>query len=80
MNGLTGHLAILNQIEALHKMAETTIITGLNLLDIPETRGWVHIKFDCPDKHFPYYSFGVEFRVTKKFYCKHLKGILKIKD
>lgn len=78
MSGLKEHIALLNLIESYHKVAESTVIKGLNVLDVSETRGKIHIRFDCPDKHFPDYSFSVEFRVTRNFFEMHLRRMLKI--
>ena len=78
MNGLKEHLQLLNQIERYFNIAVSTTITGLQLLDTAETRGKVHIKFDCPDKHFPEYGFSVEFRVSRDFFENNLKKLLKV--
>lgn len=78
MNGLTEHLDLLNQIERYFNIAVSTSITGLQLLDASETKGRVHIKFDCPDRHFPEYGLSVEFRVSRDFFEKNLKKMLEI--
>lgn len=78
MNGLKDQLMFLSTIESYYKIAERTSIKGLKMLDIPETRGWILITFTCPDRHFPEYSFEVEFKVTKPFFDKHLSRILDI--
>ena len=78
MNGLTEHLGLLKQIERYFNIAVSTSITGLQLLDASETKGRVHIKFDCPDRHFPEYGFSVEFRVSRDFFEKNLKKMLEI--
>lgn len=78
MSGIYDNLVLLNQIERYFNIAISTTITGLNMLDASETRGRVHIKFDCPDQQFPEYGFTVEFRVHKDFFDKHLRSLLKV--
>lgn len=80
MSGLLEHLALLNTIEKYFRLADTATIKGLNVLDISETRGKVFLKFNCPDKHFPDYSFAVEFQVTREFFESSLKKLLKIEE
>lgn len=78
MNGLTENLALLNQIERYFNIAVSTTVTGLQLLDASEAKGRVHIRFDCPDRHFPEYGFSVEFRVSRDFFETHLKRLLQV--
>jgi len=78
MSGLKDHIALLNLIESYHAAAESTVIKGLDLLDVSETRGKIHVRFNLPDQHFPDYSFSVEFRVTRDFFEKHLRRMLKV--
>jgi hypothetical protein len=78
MSGLAENLELLNQIERYFNIAVSTTVTGLQLLDASETKGRVHIKLDCPDRHFPEYGFSVEFRVSRDFFEKNLKRLLEI--
>jgi hypothetical protein len=78
MSGLTENLELLNQIERYFNIAVSTTVTGLQLLDTSECRGRVHLKFECPDRHFPEYGFSVEFRVSRDFFEKNLKRLLEI--
>lgn len=78
MSGLLDHIALLNLIESYHSAAESTVVKGLDVLDVSETKGKIHVRFDLPDRHFPDYSFSVEFRVTRCFFDKHLRRMLKI--
>ena len=68
MSGFAENLVLLNQIERYFNIAVSTTVTGLNMLDASVTKGRVHIKFDCPDRHFPEYGFSVEFRVSREFF------------
>lgn len=81
MSGLYDNLALLNQIERYFNIAVSTTITGLNLIDASVRKGRtdpIHLKFDCPDKHFPEYGLTVEFRVSRQFFEKNLKHLFKV--
>jgi hypothetical protein len=78
MNEFKEQIALLNTIERYFRISEATTVKGLMMLDVPETKGWIIIKFRCPDRQFPEYSFDVEFRVTKPFFEKHLRKLLEI--
>lgn len=80
MNGLKDHLELLNTIESYFRICQTASIKGLNVLDASETKGMVHLKFSCPDDHFPEYGFNVEFQVTRDFFDNNLKKLLKVTD
>ena len=80
MNGLNEHLALLNTIESFFRISDMTSIKGLNTLDVSETKGLVCIKFRCIDRHFPLYSFNVEFQVSREFFEKNLRRLLEVDD
>lgn len=79
MNGLTEHYQLLNTIEYYFKVSESVSIKGLGSLDASETKGMVHIRFNCPDKSCPEFSYSVEYHLTKVFFEKNVKKILKVK-
>jgi hypothetical protein len=80
MKGLIEHLELLNIVEYSLKAAETVTIKGLSTLDVSETRGKVHVRFNCPDKKCPMLSYNIEVQVTKEFYDKNIKKMLEIKN
>ena len=78
MKGLTEHLALLNTIEYYFKVSESVSIKGIGSLDASETKGKVHIKFHCPDKSCPEFSYCVEYHLTKEFFERNIKKMLKV--
>jgi hypothetical protein len=78
MKGLIEHLALLNTVEYYLKVSESVSIKGNELLDASETKGMVHIRFNCPDKSCPEFSYGVEYHLTKEFFEKNIKKMLKV--
>lgn len=78
MTGLTEHLHLLNTIEYYLKISESVSIKGLGLLDVSETKGMIHIKFRCPDKRCPEFGYSVEYHLTKDFFEKNIKKMLKV--
>lgn len=75
MTGLRASIELLEQITKYYSLASSTTITGLKLLDVPITKGKVHIKFECPCEGFPEYNFTVEFRVSKAYFENKLKDL-----